>query len=361
MRKEIEYSFFENKELYKSIKFISNDSILGEIENSSILITGGTGFIIRYFVYMILCRNDELNSNIKLYLLVRNYEKTKKLYGSLLERNDIYIICGDVCDEFDIDNSISFIIHAAGPSNPQMIKSDPVGTFNANIIGYNNVLKFAQLRNVNKILFISSYMVYGGDVNINNLFSPHLSPIDFTKTCNCYAQSKRSGEMLCACYHEQYGIDIKIIRPSFVFGVSDDNDVRVWSEIIQNVARNKNVVLNSNGLSIRPVVYVMDIVLAMLYVLIRGDSCVGYNIESDLTTIRNFAQIAVDYPKTKSNLLFKNASDCKIDGVESIVLKEKQYDMFLPVRKLGWVPKWNLKDAIFNAIEIEKNRIKENL
>lgn len=204
-------------------------------------------------------------------------------------------------------------------------------------------------------------MVYGGDVNINNLFSPHLSPIDFTKTCNCYAQSKRSGEMLCACYHEQYGIDIKIIRPSFVFGVSDDNDVRVWSEIIQNVARNKNVVLNSNGLSIRPVVYVMDIVLAMLYVLIRGDSCVGYNIESDLTTIRNFAQIAVDYPKTKSNLLFKNASDCKIDGVESIVLKEKQYDMFLPVRKLGWVPKWNLKDAIFNAIEIEKNRIKENL
>ncbi len=76
--------------------------------------------------------------------------------------------------------------------------------------------------------------------------------------------------MLCACYHEQYGIDIKIIRPSFVFGVSDDNDVRVWSEIIQNVARNKNVVLNSNGLSVRPVVYVMDIVLAMLYVLIRG-------------------------------------------------------------------------------------------
>ncbi len=172
MRKEIEYSFFENKELYKSIEFISNDSIFGEIENSSILITGGTGFIIRYFVYMILCRNDEFNSNIKLYLLVRNYEKAKKLYGSLLERNDIYIICGDVCDEFDIDNSISFIIHAAGPSNPQMIKSDPVGTFNANIIGYNNVLKFAQLRNVNKILFISSYMVYGGDVNINNLFSP---------------------------------------------------------------------------------------------------------------------------------------------------------------------------------------------
>lgn len=357
MEKTISKIFEKNARLYKSMQKVIDDEIFIEFEGKSILITGGTGFIIRYFIYMIICRNDIYNSNIKLYVMVRSLDKAQNLYGSLFFRDDVTFITHDVCNFIDLDENIDYIIHSAGQSNPVAIQADPVGTFNANVLGTNNVLQYAKENNVKNVLYMSSYMVYGGTVDTENINYPYMVPIDFQNYKNCYAQSKRAGEMLCACYNEQYKLHTKIIRPSYIFGSSDDSDKRVWSEIIRCVAQGKDVVLNSNGVCFRAVAYVIDVVVAMLYVLLRGKDCVGYNVESGVTSIREFAQIAVDCGEGRSRLVFKEKGDANITEQDIKTPERMKYEEYLLLKTIGWTTMWSLADAIEDAIEIEKSKV----
>lgn len=347
--------FYEGSTLYKSLQSFENEEIFKSLTNKNFLITGGVGFIIRYFIYLFLYRNDKFESNNKLIVLVRNIDKAKALYGELLDRDDFIIIKQDVCEEICVDYDIDYIIHAAGQSNPSRIKEDPVGTFNANVLGTRNILQFANSKQVAAVLYISSYMVYGGIIKREIIDTPHAFPIDFTNVDNCYAESKRAGEMLCNCYNQQYNTPIKIARPSFVFGASDENDKRVWSEIIRNVARDENVILNSNGMSMRPVCYVMDVVRALIYILIKGESCIGYNIESNITTIRQFAIEATNCENTGSKLLFKNKED-EIDCGEINIPDDMKYADRLLLKNLGWSPLWRMKEAINESIGIQQDK-----
>lgn len=345
----------DNINLCYTLDKIVDDTVFTKFEHKSILITGGTGFIMRYFISMIDRRNNKFDSHIKLYIIVRNLEKAKILYGTLYDCPDYVFIAQDICSPIVLEDNIDYIIHAAGQSDPAFIKSDPVGTFNANVLGTENVLSFAQKNQVKGVLYISSYMVFGGRLTNDNIDRPFIAECDYRDSSNCYTEGKRSGEMLCACYNKQYQVPIKIIRPSFVFGASERSDTRVWSEIIHCASDNKDIVLNSNGLCVRPVVYVLDLIKAILYVLSNGSNGTSYNVESAVTTIRAFAQKAANSGLTKSELVYKNPDDAIVSQTEEESTIDLTYQKKMDIYNTGWKPVWSLEDAIENAIAIERS------
>lgn len=345
--------------IYRDIESVTEADIAWDkLQNKTILITGAGGFIGYYLVVSLLLRNDIYNSHIKVLGLVRNEERAKEKFGALLEREDLILISQDVCQSFDFPYQADYVIHAASQASAWHFEHDPVGTINANLTGTTNVLEYARRCN-STVLFISSLKTYG-DVTDGSmkLTEEKVGFIDPDSYLNCYAMGKRAAETLCACYHKQYGVKVKIARPSYIYGAATLSDDRVWAQILANVVRNQDILLKSNGAAYRSFCYVSDAAEALLTILLSGAEMQPYNIasENSSVTIRGFARLATQaFPERKLLLTFANPEDEKEPVVD---YKSKTPEVLdgSKLRALGFLPKVGIIEGIRRSTAILEER-----
>lgn len=342
--------------VYQDILSITEANIPWEqLKGSTVLITGANGFISYYLVTALMIRNDLYQDNIKVFGIVRNEGKARQKFGDLMNRQDLKIVVQDVCDSLLIEEPVDYVIHAASQASAYYFENDPVGTIDANLTGTSNILKFAKEKNAKSTLFISSLKVYGRVVDgSSTLHEENIGYVDQTDYKNCYAIGKRASETLCACYAKQYGLHVKIARPSYIYGPSSLDDDRVWAQFIANVVRNESILLKSNGAAYRSFCYVTDTVTALLTILLKGENATPYNIAAthSNTTIRNFARVAVNvFPDRNLTLSFAN----KEDEVEPDVTKFTNTPEILDSSRLdalGWEACVDLNEGIKRAVKI---------
>ena len=322
------------KTVFSDIKEITNTNVdWNRFNGKTVLITGAGGFIGYYLVLTFLARNDFYNNNIKLLAFVRNRERAEKKFGVLLERDDIELVVADVTNKIECERA-DFIIHAASQASNIQFETDPVGTINANLSGTSNILDFALESKSESVLVVSSLKVYGALHNGKNSISEDdIGYIDFTSYKNCYAVGKRASETLAASYCKQFGLNVKIARPSYIYGASSLTDDRVWAQFIANVVRHENILLKSNGAANRSFCYVTDTVS---------------------TTIRNFAKTASEvFPERNMTLAFANPEDEKEPEVDTSALaKTPEILDSSRLCSLGWKPLVDLKEGIRRAVGI---------
>ena len=343
------------KSIYTNLEDIANAPISWDkLKNKTLLLTGAGGFIGYYMTCGILLRNDLYGDNIKVLALERFGDFAKKKFGKLLERDDVELIVQDITEPIKAERA-DFVIHAASQASAIEFERDPVGTISANLSGTENALNFAKDSNSEASLIVSSLKVYG------TLYTgkPYIEEddngyVDFTSYKNCYAIGKRAAETLAASYSKQYEMNIRIVRPSYIFGASRLDDDRVWAQFIANIVRGQDILLKSNGATNRSFCYVTDTVPAMLHVLLDGENCVPYNIsnEKSNTTIRGFAQAACEvFPERNMKLAFANPEDevmpepSPLDPTPEIMDNKR-------IRAIGWEPKIDLKEGIRRAVAI---------
>ena len=304
---------YVKKSIYTNLEDIANAPISWDkLRGKTLLLTGAGGFIGYYMTCGILLRNDLYGDNIKVLALERFGDFAKKKFGKLLDRDDVELIVQDITEPIKAERA-DFVIHAASQASAIEFERDPVGTISANLSGTENALNFAKDSNSEASLIVSSLKVYG------TLYTgkPYIEEddngyVDFTSYKSCYAIGKRAAETLAASYSKQYGMNIRIVRPSYIFGASRLDDDRVWAQFIANIVRGQDILLKSNGATNRSFCYVTDTVTAMLHVLLDGENCVPYNIsnEKSNTTIRGFAQAACEvFPERNMKLAFANPED----------------------------------------------------
>ncbi|HHZ06883.1 MAG TPA: NAD-dependent epimerase/dehydratase family protein [Clostridiales bacterium] len=342
--------------IYNDLLSVANaDLPWSQLQNKTIFITGAGGFIGYYLTMAMLIRNDIYGDNIKVLALVRNREKAEKRFGDVLLRNDIEILVQDVCDNIETEEKADYVIHAASQASAYFFENDPVGTIDANLTGTYKVLEYAKKCDAVSTLFVSSLKVYGAVHTGNEFISEtDIGYIDQVSYKNCYAQGKRASETLCASFHKQYDMPIKIARPSYIYGPSSLNDDRVWAQFIANVVRNENILLKSNGGAYRSFCYVTDTAVALLTILLKGKDVYPYNIankDSDVT-IRRFAKAAVDaFPQRGLTLSFANKEDEKEPQRSPMEATPEILDN-TRLLSIGWTPKVNLVDGIKKSVAI---------
>ena len=346
---------YVKKSIYTNLEDIANAPISWDkLRGKTLLLTGAGGFIGYYMTCGILLRNDLYGDNIKVLALERFGDFAKKKFGKLLDRDDVELIVQDITEPIKAERA-DFVIHAASQASAIEFERDPVGTISANLSGTENALNFAKDSNSEASLIVSSLKVYG------TLYTgkPYIEEddngyVDFTSYKSCYAIGKRAAETLAASYSKQYGMNIRIVRPSYIFGASRLDDDRVWAQFIANIVRGQDILLKSNGATNRSFCYVTDTVTAMLHVLLDGENCVPYNIsnEKSNTTIRGFAQAACEvFPERNMKLAFANPEDeimpepSPLDPTPEIMDNKR-------IHSIGWEPKIDLKEGIRRAVAI---------
>ncbi len=338
--------------IYEDIKTVSDYPLDWEkLENKTVLITGAGGFIGYYLTCALLIRNDLYGSNIKVIAL--GHENIITRFGRLLDRDDITAVVGDVCNDIACQRA-DFVIHAASPASGYFFENYPVDTLCANVIGAGNALEFARRSNAEATLIISSFKVYGKIFGKKEITENDRGSLDIDNYKNCYAQGKRACETLGCSYSKQYGMNVKIARPCYIYGPARIDDDRVWAQFIADVVKNRDILLKSNGATLRSFCYVTDTVSALLTVLLKGENCTPYNIanpESDVT-IRQFAETAAGvFPERGLKLVFENKEDEKMPEYSPM---DNSPEILSPCRinSLGWQPQVTLAQGIARSVRI---------
>lgn len=334
-------------------QIIQENDGLKELFNTTIMITGASGMVGSYFLYTLVKLNEDYSANIKILPLVRNIHKLNK---EIVEKDYVFPIIQDVIEDIDYDGDVDYIIHAAGPASPKIMREKPVETNFANTLGSANTLMFSKDHNTKGYLFISSREIYG-DPNENQKYfteDGRLGFIDPLIPRNGYAEGKKAAENMCVGFKSEYGLNTKIVRLAHTYGPGMSvDDGRVQADFLKNVLNDEDIVLKSDGSSVRTYTYISDAVSAMFSVLLKSNDIV-YNIadERNEVSIRQLAETMVDiYPEKGLKLVF-DIEDDENAGYAPFkfgILSTKKIK-----NELNWSAKYSVKEGFKRTLEFLK-------
>ena len=344
------YTKIVNEDVEDIVNYCGGIELANKLKNKSVLITGASGMIGSYFVYTLIKLNEIFDSNIKILAFVRNPEKLDEYIRS---NSNVEILKGDVSNPININQKIDYIIHAASPASPKIMREHPVETNFANTLGTANTLMLAHNKNVLGYLFISSREIYGEPNPGQELFTEDgaLGQVNPLVPRNGYAEGKKAAENMCSSFKEEYNLNAKIVRLAHTYGPGMSiNDGRVQADFLKNVLNNENIVLKSDGSSIRTYTYIADAIKGMLLVLFSSKELV-YNIadENSKTSIKELAETIVSIvPEKKLKLVF-DIPESADKGTASFKMGILSTDKIR--NELNWQPKYSIKEGFKRTIK----------
>lgn len=338
-----------NRVLEDDLKtIIAEDLSWEKLKNKTVMITGASGMVGSYMLYVLLMLNDEKHYGIKVDAVMRN---VNKLPEEVRNREDVNVVVADVTKDIPDVGDIDYIIHAASPASPLIMQNQPVETIAANTIGTFKTLELAKEKNAEGYLFISSREIYGQpDEGQEFFYENTYGFVDQLNPRSCYSEGKKAAETMCVCFHEEYGLNTKIARLAHTYGPGMSiYDGRVQADFLKNVYHNEDIVLKSEGTAVRTYTYITDAIAGMYRILLDSEDIV-YNIgnEAGKVSIRDLAEILVSiYPERGLKLVFdipEGGTKGTAPYTLGILSSEK-------LRKLGWNPKYSVKDGFKRTLE----------
>lgn len=334
-------------------QIIEENNGLKALYGQTIMVTGASGLIGSYFIYTFLELNENYDANIQIIPLVRNLDKLNK---EIIDKEYVIPIVQDITEPIEYDGNVDYIIHAASPASPPLMREKPVETNLANTVGTANALMFAKEHNTKKFLFISSREVYGLSISDERYFKEDdLGVINQLIPRNSYAESKKAAENMCLGFNEEYGLNTKIVRLGQTFGPGMNiNGGMVHTEFLKMLLNNEDIVLKSDGSSIRIYTYISDAVSAMFKIILESEDIV-YNAVNNQNevSIKELAEIIVNLcPEKESEVIFDIEEEK--EGYDyatfkfCLVSSEKIRD------ELGWNPKYSIDEGFKRTIKYIK-------
>ena len=334
-----------NRVLEDDLKTIIAENLSWEkLKNKTVMITGASGMVGSYMLYVLLMLNDEKHYGSKVDAVMRNVKKRPE---EVRNREDVNVVVADVTKDIPDVGDIDYIIHAASPASPLIMQNQPVETIAANTIGTFKTLELAKEKNAEGYLFISSREPDEGQ---EFFYENTYGFVDQLNPRSCYSEGKKAAETMCVCFHEEYGLNTKIARLAHTYGPGMSiYDGRVQADFLKNVYHNEDIVLKSEGTAVRTYTYIADAIAGMYRILLDSEDIV-YNIgnEAGKVSIRDLAEILVSiYPERGLKLVFdipEGGTKGTAPYTLGILSSEK-------LRKLGWNPKYSVKDGFKRTLE----------
>ena len=252
-----------------------------QLAGTTILITGGAGFLGSYFLAVFEKLNRTYLKKHCKVISVDNYVTggRKNVLGDFSGRSYKFKEY-DVSRPLKISGKIDYVIHAAGIASPVYYMERPLETIEVATKGTQNMLELARLKRVKAFVFFSSSEVYG-DPYPEHIPTPesYQGLVSTTGPRPCYYESKRLGETLCMVYFRLFGTPIRIIRPFNVYGPGmKPDDHRVIPQFLTSALRGKAIPVYGNGLQTRAYCYVSDAISGFFKVLLAEKNGEVYNI-----------------------------------------------------------------------------------
>ena len=230
----------------------------------SIMVTGGKGFIGRRLV-------EKLEKNGNKVVVV------DKENDGILNREYLSESLKDV----------SLVFHLGAVSGSIFFSDDPVHAVRVNCEGTVNLLEMALKAGVKRVVFAGTMSAYG--------FTPIPHMEDGPISCpNAYVASKIFGEKMMRLYFENRDLETVLLRFASVYGMGEETKKggivgNPLTQFIWSVLSGKPPKIFDKGTQTRDLVFVDDVVSALMAAATFGSPGDIYNVATDVETSMNEA------------------------------------------------------------------------
>lgn len=314
------------------------------LENKTIFITGGAGFIANTLI-----KHYVANNKIVVY---DNFHRDTLTASGLSDHPNVNIVKGDVLDFELLKNSMAgadIVIHAAGIAGIDTVIKNPVQTMRVNMIGTSNALEAARQNNIkDRFVDFSTSEVFGSmafrSTELDSTVAGSAGEARWT-----YAVSKLAGEHLAHAYYSQYKLPVVTVRPFNVYGPGQTGEGAIQI-FIKRALQNEDIKIDGDGNQIRAWCYVDDFVDCLIR-CIEDPKAIGesFNLGNAraVITILGLAQTVCRVLKSESKIIFD--VPLSADIAIRIPSVEKTWEV------LGFKAKVDLEEGVLNTAEWMKS------
>ena len=243
----------------------------------------------------------------------------------------------DVSKYVHVPAELDYILHFASPASPIDYLKIPIQTLKVGSLGTHNLLGLAKAKKA-RILIASTSEVYG-DPAVHPQTESYWGNVNPVGPRGVYDEAKRFQEAITMAYHTFHGLETRIIRIFNTYGPRMRlNDGRVLPAFIGQAIRGEDLTVFGDGSQTRAFCYVDDLVEG-IYRLLHSDYASPVNIGNpDEITIKDFAEEILALTGADQKIIYHNLP---VDDP-----KQRQPDITLARKLLGWEPKVNRKEGL---------------
>jgi UDP-glucose 4-epimerase len=271
------------------------------LEGSTILITGGAGFIGTALARRLIDKNH-----------VRIFDNLRRnaLRGSDIEHHpNLELVVGDVRDDAAVRAAMlgaHYVVHMASIAGVDTVRQNPVLTMEVSLQGTMNALKAAHdAGGIRRFIDFSTSEVFGSYAfRVREADVTSLGAVGEARWT--YAVSKLATEHLAHNYFSQYQLPTCSIRPFNIYGPGQVGEGAIHA-FVTRALRGEPLSIHNDGDQIRAWCYIDDIVDAVELALVR-DGAVGqaFNVGNprSTVTIYHLARMIIEAARSRSEIRF---------------------------------------------------------
>jgi UDP-glucuronate decarboxylase len=309
-----------------------------------ILVAGGAGFIGSHLSRSLLAAGNHVT-------IVDNfYTGSKDNIADLLKNPNCQLIDHDITQPITTKLQLDQIYNLACPASPVAYQRDPVKTLFISVMGSHQLLELAKKTGA-RILQASTSEVYG-DPDVHPQPESYVGSVNPIGPRACYDEGKRAAETLFFDYHRQFKTDIKVARIFNTYGPAmARDDGRVVSNFVYQTLTGNPITLYGDGQQTRSFCYVDDMVSGLIALMDSKPGITGpVNLGNpDEFTMEELAELVIELTGAETSLSYK--------PLPQDDPKQRQPDITLAKKQLGWEPKIALRRGLEKTIADAKKQL----
>jgi len=232
---------------------------MGQPGAERILVTGGRGFIGSYVVRELLDRGRQVS------VFVRGELTPESRFVLGADADKVPVELGSIEDLPRLVKTVKrtrpeVIVHTAGSVETRTLHANPYLAYRAVLEGAINVFEVARIFDVRRVVFLSSIgvlpTVQSEPIEVAH---PLVLPREGSGS-GAYGAAKAAGELFGFAYERAYGLDVRIIRPSAVYGFGMRwHSANYMKQFVEPAVRGEPVKLHHGGSLPRDYTHVRDV------------------------------------------------------------------------------------------------------
>lgn len=299
--------------------------------NRRILVAGGAGFLGSH-----LCERLLKDGNTVICLDNFSTGRMDNL-RHLLRYDTFSFVRHDIVEPIDV--AVDEIYNLACPASPPHYQADPVHTMMTSVLGALNLLELAAHHKA-RIFQASTSEVYG-DPHVHPQPESYWGNVNSFGPRACYDEGKRSAETLFYSFHQQYGVDIRIVRIFNTYGPRmRADDGRVVSNFIVQALKGEDITVYGDGSQTRSFCYVDDLIEGF-YRLMNSPAPIHTPVNIGNPgefTVKQLAEQVVAMTGSSSRIVYR---PLPVDDPH-----QRKPDITMAERGLGWGPTVALTEGL---------------
>ena len=320
--------------------------MLKNLQNKTVLVTGGAGFIGSN-----LCETL-LSNNINTVCLDNFSTGKRENIKPFLSNNNFKLIEGDIRNLEDCHKAcegVDYILHEAALGSVPRSINDPITTNDVNVSGFLNMLVAARDAKVTRFVYAASSSTYGDHEalpKVEDFIGKPLSPYAITKYVN---------ELYADIFQKAYGLDTIGLRYFNVFGRRQDPNgayAAVIPLFVKQFINHESPMINGDGSYSRDFTYIDNVVqMNILAITTTNEAALNtvYNVAyGDRTTLLELTTLLKEhlsvFDDAIKNIEIKHRENRVGDIPHSLASVDKAKKL------LNYNPKYNINDGIKEAV-----------